>query len=99
MRETRQLPHIIGLSVKHVEGQLIMLELNRRGFAISTGSACQVGQQHMSNAMMALQIDEQRAKEFIRISFGRDTTLENVNDLAECLIDITLRIQKPTVVN
>ena len=97
--EARQLPHIIGLSVKNVEGQLIMLELNRRGFAISTGSACQVGQQQTSKAMMALQIDEQKAKEFIRISFGRDTTLENVNDLAECLIDITLRIQTLSVVN
>ena len=97
--EARQLPHIIGLSVKNVEGQLIMLELNRRGFAISTGSACQVGQQQTSKAMMALQIDEQKAKGFIRISFGRDTTLENVNDLAECLIDITLRIQTLSVVN
>ena len=99
MPEARQLPNIIGLSVKNVEGQLIMLELNRRGFAISTGSACQVGQQHTSKAMMALQIDELKAKEFIRISFGRDTTIENVKDLAECLIDVTLRIQTSTVVN
>jgi cysteine desulfurase len=56
-----------------------MLELDRRGFAISTASACQVGQHHTSKAMMALRIDEQKAREFIWISFGRDTTVENVN--------------------
>ena len=48
---------------------------------------------------VALQVEEQRAKEFIRISFVRDTTQENVIDIEECLIDITLRIQTPTVVN
>jgi len=38
-----QYPGIIGLRVKGLEGQWLMLECNRRGFAISTGSACQVG--------------------------------------------------------
>jgi len=84
----QQLSQIIGLSVKNVEGQLIMLELNRLGFAISTGSACQVGQQHASKAMMALQMDPQRAKEFIRISFGSSTTLASVEALSDCLIDV-----------
>jgi len=48
---------------------------------------------------VALQVEEQRAKEFIRISFVRDTTQENVIDIEESLIAITLRIQTPTVVN
>ena len=87
----KQLPHVVGLSVKNVEGQLIMLELNRLGFAISTGSACQVGQQHASKAMMALQVEPQRAKEFIRISFGHETTMESVDELADCLIKIALK--------
>ncbi|MEK5037991.1 IscS subfamily cysteine desulfurase [Sporosarcina sp. FSL K6-3457] len=95
----QQLSQIIGLAVKNVEGQLIMLELNRLGFAISTGSACQVGQQHASKAMMALQIDPQQAKEFIRISFGNRTTIANVEALADCLIDIALKIRQPLMIN
>ena len=94
-----QLPQIIGLGVKNIEGQLIMLELNRIGFAISTGSACQVGQQHASKAMMALQIDTQQAKEFIRISFGSSTTMDSVRALADCLIDIALKIREPIMLN
>lgn len=91
----RQLPQIIGLGVKNVEGQLIMLELNQQGFAISTGSACKVGQQHASKVMVALRVDLQKTKEFIRISFGNRTTLESVDALGEALIQIAQKIRAP----
>lgn len=92
--EENQLPHIVGLSVTNIEGQLMMLELNRHGFAISTGSACQVGQLTSSKIMIALQIEPQRAKEFIRISFGKSTTLENVNALADQILLIQKELSK-----
>ena len=92
--ENKQLPHVIGLRVHNVEGQLIMLELNRHGFAISTGSACQVGQQTSSKAMMALQLTAQQSREFIRISFGESTTTANVNALADCLILIRQKMDR-----
>lgn len=87
--ETKQLPQIVGLRIHQMEGQLVMLELNRQGFSISTGSACQVGQQTSSKAMLALDVTPERAREFIRISFGDTTTVESVLELAECLINVT----------
>lgn len=92
--EENQLPHIIGLSVTNIEGQLMMLELNRQGFAISTGSACQVGQLTSSKIMIALQIEPQRAREFIRISFGKSTTMESVNALASQIILIQKELSR-----
>lgn len=83
-----QLPQIIGLGVKQLEGQLVMLELNRRGFAVSTGSACQAGMQHAAKTMTAMGIAGQQAKEFIRISFGKGTTEESVIQLADELVKI-----------
>ncbi len=41
----QQLPQVIGLGIDGIEGQWLMLECNRRGMAISTGSACQSGMQ------------------------------------------------------
>ncbi|HLU21006.1 MAG TPA: aminotransferase class V-fold PLP-dependent enzyme, partial [Bacillaceae bacterium] len=73
---------IIGMRIKGVEGQMVMLECNRFGFAISTGSACQVGQQTPSKTMLALEVEDKSAKEFIRISFGRETNVEDVRELA-----------------
>ncbi|WP_301109807.1 IscS subfamily cysteine desulfurase [Sporosarcina sp.] len=90
----KQLPQIIGLRVKRSEGQFIMLELNRRGFAVSTGSACKVGQQHSSMTMSAMHIPDDVAKGFVRISFGRSSTLETVELLARCLAEIAMEQNK-----
>lgn len=84
---TEQLPHIIGFGIYPIEGQLLMLRLNEKGYAISTGSACQVGMQVASKAMYALGVSEDRAKEFVRVSFGRDTTEEEIDGLAQAIID------------
>jgi cysteine desulfurase len=70
-----------------------MLECNREGFAISTGSACQVGMQSPSKTMQALGISNEKAKEFIRISFGRSTTIEEVQKLGETITGIVSKIK------
>ncbi|MEI3614379.1 IscS subfamily cysteine desulfurase [Pseudogracilibacillus sp. SO30301A] len=82
------LPSIIGLRLKGVEGQLVMLECNRKGYAISTGSACQIGSQAPAKTMTALGVTGKAAKEFIRISFGKSTQEEEVRALGETLINI-----------
>lgn len=85
---SEQLPSIVGIAIKGLEGQWVMLECDRHGFAISTGSACQVGQQTPTPTMNALGIAGKQATEFIRISFGRETTNTDVENLATCLIKI-----------
>jgi cysteine desulfurase len=86
--EESQLPSIIGMRLKGKEGQWVMLECNRSGFAISTGSACQSGLKLPSKTMKALRIPDKEAKEFIRISFGKDTKENEVIALATKLADI-----------
>ncbi|MFT8321919.1 MAG: IscS subfamily cysteine desulfurase [Bacillus sp. (in: firmicutes)] len=83
-----QLPSIIGLRINRMEGQWVMLESNRRGYAISTGSACQVGLQTPSKSMKAMGLSDEQAKEFIRISFGKETTIQEVEQYAETLEEI-----------
>ncbi|QNF26370.1 MULTISPECIES: IscS subfamily cysteine desulfurase [Metabacillus] len=82
------LPNILPLLVDGIEGQYMMLECNRFGFAISTGSACQVGMQAPSRTILALGYDEQKAKQYIRISLGAQTSSEEVQTFAKQLINI-----------
>lgn len=84
-----QLPGMIGLRISGLEGQWVMLECNRHGLAISTGTACQVGMQEPSKTMRAMGITDKSAKEFIRISFGSSTKLEDVEELGRVLVKIT----------
>ncbi|XXM73590.1 IscS subfamily cysteine desulfurase [Lysinibacillus sphaericus] len=83
-----QLPHVIGLGINGLEGQWIMLECNRKGIHISTGSACQTGKQGIPKTLAAMGIGERAGKEFIRISFGRGTTQEHIEELAAVLSEI-----------
>ena len=80
-----QLPSTLGLRLKGVEGQYIMLECNRLGFAISTGSACSTGLQTVSKTMEALGVADKKGKEFIRISFGWNTSAADAKALGEKL--------------
>lgn len=75
----QKLPNILGLRVHGMEGQYAMLECNRHGLAISTGSACSAGTEKASASMIALERTEQEAREFIRLSLGKDTTEEDIN--------------------
>lgn len=83
-----QIPHTIGLRLHGLEGQWVMLECNRLGFAISTGSACSTGLKSASKTMVAMDIPEKVGKEFIRISFGHHTTEQDLTDLGQALIGI-----------
>jgi cysteine desulfurase len=88
-----QLSSIIGLRISGVEGQWMMLECNRYGFAISTGSACQIGMQSPAKVTQALGLSPQEAKEFIRISFGMTTKREDVAKLGETIVDIVKKFK------
>ncbi|GIN87017.1 cysteine desulfurase [Heyndrickxia sporothermodurans] len=87
-----QLPHIIGLGLNGIEGQYVMLECNRYGFAISTGSACHVGQHKPSNTMNALGIPSSKSNEFIRVSLGKYTKKSDVKELAALLNEIVKNV-------
>jgi len=84
-----QLPGLIGMRLHGHEGQWVMLECNRRGFAISTGTACHVGLLTPSKTMAAIGVTGKAAKEFFRISFGRQTTEEDVRSLGGYLAGLT----------
>jgi len=89
---TEQLPHIIGLSCNKVQGQYIMLECNRYGIAISTGSACQVGQQEPSRTMLATGKTVDIANSFIRLSFGLQTKEEEVDKVVTVIEKVMMEI-------
>lgn len=81
--QTAYLSHILALRVEGMEGQYMMLECNRNGIAISTGSACLVGQSEPPRVMKALGRSDQEAKQYIRLSFGKFTTEADILTTAD----------------
>ncbi|MDF2606391.1 MAG: cysteine desulfurase [Bacillales bacterium] len=83
-----QIPNIIGFSVDGIEGQYLMLECDKKGIAISTGSACKVGLQKPSNTMLAIGLNRDAARQFVRISFGKFTNFKHLNQLIEIIKEL-----------
>lgn len=86
--QTETLPHIIPVRVAGMEGQFTMLELNRFGIAISTGSACLVGQDEPPRVMKALGRTDAEAIQFVRFSTGKSTTKAHIDQTIAALDEI-----------
>ena len=89
---SQQMPGIIGLTSDRVQGQHIMLECNRHGIAISTGSACRVGETEPSRTMLAMGKTKDIANGFFRLSLGKQTTKEELNQAIQVLHDIFIEL-------
>jgi cysteine desulfurase len=85
---TEQLPNICGMCMKGVEGQLVMLKLNERGIYISTGSACDINNASGTKAILAMGKSFQEARQFFRVSFGLQTTAQEIDQCARALSKI-----------
>ena len=83
-REDR-LPNISNISFSGVEGEGLLINLDMQGIAVSTGSACSSGSLEPSPVIRALGRDDELARGAIRFSFGKDNTLDEVEQVLEKL--------------
>jgi cysteine desulfurase len=68
-----------------VPGDALLIRLDLRGFAVSTGSACSSGAVEASKTLLAMGMPEAEARSSIRVSFGISNTAEEVEAFLEAL--------------
>lgn len=83
-----RIPGILSLSFPHAEGEALLHRLDLMGIMVSTGSACDSKSTQISHVLYAINADEAYAKGTIRISLGKDNTLEEAEKIADALIKI-----------
>ncbi len=91
------LPNHISLSVRHVEGESIVLMLDEQGFAVSTRSACASGSLRASHVLLSTGLSFADAQGTLVISFGTDTTTQIIDNFLAALAESvkTLRAISP----
>ncbi len=90
---TLRLPNTLNLSFAFVEGESLLLNLDLKGIAASTGSACTSGTLDPSHVLMAMGIDPVLAQGSLRFSLGPDNTQEEIDTTVECLVEIVERLR------
>ena len=79
------LPGIINLSFDGKDGEAILHRLDLMGISISTGSACDSKNTEISHVLRAICLPESLAKGTIRISLGKNNTLDDVDAIVTAL--------------
>lgn len=86
--EAECLPNTLQFSVAGIDGETLLMQLDRKGFAVSSGSACQSGKTDPSHVLLAMQVEAAVARGSIRVSFGEQNTQLQVTQFIESLAQI-----------
>jgi cysteine desulfurase len=89
-----RLPANAHFSFPGCEGDALLLLLDARGIACSTGSACTAGVAEPSHVLLAMGADEDRARGSLRFSLGHTTTQANVDALGAVIGEATSRARR-----
>ena len=78
-------PNTTNIQFDAIDGEAMVIALDLRGFAVSTGSACSSGAITPSHVLTAIGLSADRARSSIRFSLGHSNTVEQVDQLVEAL--------------
>ncbi len=88
-----RLPHNANISFRFVEGESILLHLDMRGFAVSTGSACFSRSLEASHVIRGIGGNHERAHGSVRFTFGRFNQPEDVDAVADAIADVIEKLR------
>jgi cysteine desulfurase len=91
---TQRLPNNVNFSIKYVEGESMLLNLDLEGIAASTGSACSSSTLEPSHVLLALGLSHEMAHSSLRLTLGRGTTEEDIEYVLEVLPKIVTRLRE-----
>jgi cysteine desulfurase len=87
-------PHNVNISFRFVEGESLLLHLDMRGFAVSTGSACFSRSLEASHVILGIGGDHERAHGSVRFTFGRYNEEKHVDAVAEAVAEVVSDLRR-----
>ncbi|AEG02270.1 cysteine desulfurase family protein [Methylomonas methanica] len=77
--QSERLPNTVQFGVPAVNGEMLLMQLDQKQIAVSSGSACAAGSEHISPVLAAMNVEATLAKSAIRVSLGKDNTQPEVD--------------------
>lgn len=88
-----RLPNTVFLALPGIEGETLLLELDRQGLALSSGAACGSGYSEPSHVLQAMGVTADLARCAVRVSLGAGNTEHDVDTLIAALRTQAARLQ------
>lgn len=93
MAAGKRLPSNLNFGFRYVEGESLLLFLDSKGIAVSTGSACSSHKLEPSHVLRALGLKAEECHGSLRISLGRSNTEEDVDYVAQSILEAVERFR------
>ena len=90
----KRLPGNANFSFKYIDGSSLLLNLDQKGICASSGSACSTGDPAPSHVLMAIGLPSNIANGALRVTFGDDNTISDVDFLIDNLVQIVERLRE-----
>ena len=87
-------PHILSVSFRGLDVEMLQIRLNNDGIAVSLGSACNSKSIELSHVLTAMQLPQEQIESTLRISLGMPTTRDEIN----LLLDVIARVLPRAVI-
>ncbi len=87
-------PYVLSLSFLGLEGETLVIEMDRKGYAISGGAACSSRSAEPSHVLEAIGLEPAWLRGTIRISFGKYNEQNTARDLALSILDCVNNLRK-----
>lgn len=84
-----RLANTVQIGIAGFDGEMAVMELDKRGIAVSSGSACHSGSGQPSHVLLAMGMDAVQARTAVRVSFGMDNSAHDVEALLAALAAFT----------
>jgi cysteine desulfurase len=94
---TERLPNTLQFGAQGCHGETLLLELDRKGFAVSSGSACHSDAHEPSHVLLAMQVEPELALTAIRVSVGMNTTEQDADRFVTVLNTILAQFRRTSV--
>ena len=91
---TKRLPNNTNFWFKFIEGESLVMRLNAKGIAASTGSACSSRSLEPSHVLLAIGLKHEEAHGSLRLTLGRWSTEEDVDYVSSVLPEIVEKLRK-----
>jgi len=91
---TERLPGNVAFTVRYIEGESMLLQLDTHGFMVSSGSACASSSLEPSHVILALGLGAEEAHGSLRLSLGRENTQAEADAFLEVFPPIVEKLRQ-----
>jgi cysteine desulfurase len=89
-----RVPNTSNMRFDGIDSEPLLIALDLRGFAVSSGSACSSGATEPSHVLAAIGLAREQAKSSVRFSLGRSNTVEQVDALIDAVASVVAHLRK-----